>query len=226
MRQIAIQPNFRRAEITRLLGGKETHPLSRSTAGKLDRWEALFASLLEPSLCYERRRIQTVRKGAVRIEKGPVFKSARLSESLSACEEAIFFVATIGDRIERQIHRILDKGRPSEAYILDAMGSVAVESIVEKFHRHTEKRLKEQGKGVSLRYSPGYCDWPLVEQEKLFGLFAGFQMDVEITESCLMQPRKSISGVFGIIPSLPDPPPLPFNPCRQCQKLNCVARRR
>jgi phage host-nuclease inhibitor protein Gam len=56
----------------------------------------------------------------------------------------------------------------AEAYILDAMASVAAENMVATFHQCMKDEYKNQGKQVTLCFSPGYCDWPITEQKKTF----------------------------------------------------------
>jgi cobalamin-dependent methionine synthase I len=105
------------------------------------------------------------------------------------------------------------------------MGSTVIESMVDKFHKSMEKRYRAKGGRVTLRFSPGYCDWHITEQEKLFRALDSNHLDVELTDSCLMQPRKSISGIFGVLPSSINPPAPPYNPCSKCKKKNCPSRR-
>ena len=108
---------------------------------------------------------------------------------------------------------------------MDAMGSVAVENMVEKFHQCMRIKYTAEGKKATLRFSPGYCDWPLTDQKKLFSFFDSFQLNVKLTDSCLMQPRKSISGVFGVISPDMSLPAHPYNPCSECERFDCIARR-
>ncbi|MEE9529870.1 MAG: vitamin B12 dependent-methionine synthase activation domain-containing protein [Syntrophobacteria bacterium] len=61
----------------------------------------------------------------------------------------------------------------------------------------------------------------MTEQKKLFSVFDAEEIGVELLDSCLMEPRKSISGVFGIAP--PGSPP--HSPCLHCREKNCTARR-
>jgi len=51
---------------------------------------------------------------------------------------------------------------------------------------------------MSNRYSPGYCNWNVAEQHKLFKLLPKDFCGVSLTESVLMQPIKSISGFIGV----------------------------
>ena len=152
-----------------------------------------------------------------------MFKSPKLSRTLKNSDEIVCFIATIGNAIEDEIIRLMDKKRIAEAYILDAMGSVVVESMVEQFHQRMEAKYTAEAKTVTLRFSPGYCDWPITEQKKLFTLFGSEFVDVELLDSCLMRPRKSISGVFGLMPN--GNPKVSYNPCCECKKTDCTARR-
>jgi cobalamin-dependent methionine synthase I len=101
------------------------------------------------------------------------------------------------------------------------MASVAVENMIDRFHDLMEKRFGEEDRTVTFRFSPGYCDWPVTQQKKLFNIFDTKEIDVELLDSCLMKPRKSVSGVFGITPQESES----YNPCRDCPTRRCESRR-
>jgi cobalamin-dependent methionine synthase I len=134
----------------------------------------------------------------------------------------VCFVGTIGTAVENEIGRLLGKQRLAKAYILDAMASVAVENMVDRFQDLMESRFRAEDSTVTLRFSPGYCDWPVTQQKKLFNLFDPEELEVELLDSCLMKPRKSISGVFGVTPQ----DSVSYNPCRDCPTPNCDSRRK
>jgi hypothetical protein len=48
-------------------------------------------------------------------------------------------------------------------------------------------------------------------------------IDVDLTETCLMIPQKSISGIIGIGSSEADV--RDYNPCITCNKCDCPGRR-
>jgi hypothetical protein len=185
----------------------------------------LLYRLINPRLLFIRERISKVEGGRVYLHGGMKLKSPKLSRTLRDSEELICFVTTIGGEIDFEINRMMRQGHLSEAFIMDALGSVAVESVAEQFHRRMESRYSENDKAVTLRFSPGYCDWPIEEQRKLFELFDSNTACIELNDSCLMIPRKSISAVFGVYPVNGDPTPSPYNPCIDCPKLDCPSRR-
>jgi hypothetical protein len=181
--------------------------------------------LMDPRLLFVKERIKRVEGEHIYLNGGMTLKSRKLSRTLRDSEELICFLTTIGGQIDFEINRIMRQGHLSEAFIMDALGSVAVESVAEQFHRRMERQYCENDKAVTLRFSPGYCDWPIEEQRNLFELFDSNTAGIELNDSCLMIPRKSISAVFGVYPVNGDPTPCPYNPCIDCSKIDCPSRR-
>jgi hypothetical protein len=83
-----------------------------------------------------------------------------------------------------------------------------------------EKTMISCGKKITNRYSPGYCGWDVAEQHKLFRLVPGNFCGIRLTESALMDPIKSISGIIGIGENVK------FNKytCNLCDFKNCRYR--
>ena len=225
MTRIEVKPTLETSELARLFGGKKSRRFSHNVKMKVKKLKVVFSELMNPFLYYQRNKIEMASKDLVHLGGGLSLRSRELSKSMENCEAIVCFIATVGNKVESQIKRLMEENRLSEAYILDAMGSVAVENMVEKFHRRMMTKYEIEGKGVTLRFSPGYCDWPLSDQKKLFSLFDLFHLKVKLTDSCLMLPRKSISGVFGVIPSHVSLPVRSYNPCSECEQRDCIARR-
>ena len=221
MKRVEIQPRFEHKKLAKLLGGAKNQRFSRSLNTKVQIWKDRLNSLMKPRLFYRVEEISAAGKGAVRLNEHIAFKSPKLAKSLKNAEKIVCFVGTIGTEVEREIKKLLREHQLAEAYILDALGSVAVESMVDQFQQHMEEKSRRESETVTLRFSPGYCDWPITEQKKLFRVFDPEKMGVELLDSCLMQPRKSISGVFGIAPK----GSVPYNPCLDCERSGCEARR-
>jgi hypothetical protein len=225
MPDVPVNSSFETRAFTRLLGGNEPQSFSRSIKVKIKKLEPKLAGLMKPDLYYRFVELDSIQEDSVQLKGGIALASRKLSKSLAYCEEVVCFVGTIGARLDDEIKRLTKENRVSQAYIFDAMGSAAVESMVDEFQRHMEKALNPVHKGTTLRFSPGYCDWPLTEQKKLFRLFQSRGLSVNLNDSCLMQPRKSISGIFGVFPFQAHTPAAAFNPCSECGKKGCSMRR-
>ena len=216
-----IHPEVEESKLAKLLGGKRNQELPKSIKSKLRVLEDTFNSLITPDIHYRMIDFTVKDEGVIRIEGTIEFESKNLSEVMKSAEKLVCFIGTLGPGIEEEVGVLMQDNNLSEAYILDAMGSVAVEDLVDKFQLTIKNECERVGKTVTLRFSPGYCDWPLTEQKKLFSLFEPEEIPVQLLDSCLMKPVKSISGVFGIVPQ----GSALYNPCRHCEDKACKARR-
>lgn len=224
MTMVKIKPAVENNDLFHFFGGGSEQEFSPAMKVRVNKWKERIHDIIEPRVVYQIDAVKDVSKDGVEVMEHCRFKSAKLSKTLGDCNEVVCFLATIGDRIEKEISRLFKQNRLADAYVLDAMGSVAVENLVEQFQSGFEKDCEVRGKAVTPRFSPGYCDWPVTEQEKLFEIIDSKRIGVELNDSCLMTPRKSVSGVFGI---LPDDAHVDgaYNPCSDCRKTACPHRR-
>lgn len=118
---------------------------------------------------------------------------------LRESDKAVLFLCTAGQGISQWSKQLMAEGDLMKGYIVDSLGSAAVERAMDLI---TEEHLKPwaelQGLHITNRYSPGYCNWATEEQHKLFSLLPEGFCNISLTESALMVPTKSISGIIGI----------------------------
>jgi len=181
--------------------------------------------LIEPRLDYLVQPIEKINRGKVFLYGGICLVSPILGKTIKHCREAVCFVGTIGSKLEEEIRASMLKGLMTRAYILDAIGSMSVEGMIKNFHHFLGESYARENKGVTLRFSPGYCDWALEEQKKIFSLFAGRETGVQLTDSLLMLPRKSISGIIGVAGLENGKDTTGYNPCLDCPRTDCPDRR-
>ena len=66
----------------------------------------------------------------------------------------------------------------------------------------TELEIRRElvaGETLVSRYSPGYGDYPLSEQQRLMALLdAPRRVGVSLTDALVMAPSKSVSAVIGV----------------------------
>ena len=117
---------------------------------------------------------------------------------IKKADKAALFVCTIGPAIEEWSRKLMKDGDGVLSYIVDTVASVIVESATDKLHDHIGREMKMKGMKITNRYSPGYCDWNVSEQHKLFSMLPEKFCGITLTESALMVPVKSVSGIIGI----------------------------
>ena len=218
-------PEVSDRELARVLGVHQKNRISRSLSQKLERWKKSLNALARPVIFHRKYRIKRIAGNHVELEGNQRLHSTKLARTLDGCKEAVCFIGTIGSRIEKEIGALMRQRRLSDAYVLDTVGSVSVEGMIERFHRDMKTLYKAHRQMVTLRFSPGYCDWPVTDQKPLFRLLNSRLIDVQLTDSCLMKPRKSISGIFGLCPYGDHEKPIPYHPCADCRRRDCQARR-
>lgn len=116
--------------------------------------------------------------------------------------QAALFVATIGPAMEEWSRQLLKGADPALGYIADVAASTAAEAVTNRLHDHVGERMRSMGLNITNRYSPGYCNWPVSEQHLLFSLLPKDFCGVTLSDSALMHPIKSVSGIIGIGPDV------------------------
>jgi hypothetical protein len=170
-------------------------------------------SLIEPKALYKIAFLGNKGSDTVEIE-GVVFSSSILSKNLEKIERVFPYVVTIGPELEREAGLRDDLLRQ---YYLETLGDMTI-SIVS---RYLEDYLKDRFKLEKLSsMSPGSLEkWPITEQKQLFSLFQekGNEIGVQLTDSMLMIPRKSVSGIYF-------PKEVSFYSCQLCERERCPGR--
>lgn len=120
-----------------------------------------------------------------------VFNQIKKTESIAV------FACTAGEALGERSRELLASD-PLKGYILDITGSLVVDAAADLMQNELELLVKQSGLNITNRYSPGYCGWNVSEQHKLFSLLPDNFCGIELTESALMHPVKSASGIIGI----------------------------
>jgi hypothetical protein len=164
---------------------------------------------------------EDIEGGRIVVDGRIVLQSAKLARVLGACSQLYVFVLTLGTQVDRLIEDFL-RHRKHYGVMLDAAASVAAECEAERLTEMFRNKL-DPGTALTLRYSPGYCDWPLREQRKLYALLPDHPAGTELSADYLMTPRKSISGIVGVGPA--DAIDGLGCACRGCTRTECQERR-
>lgn len=159
----------------------------------------------------------------IEIEGGIKLYTKKITSYIKGAGSVVFFLVTIGDEIEKEASELTSGKDPLEGYLLDRIGSFAVESIAENMEKRLRKNYHLVKKSVSSRFSPGYCDWAVEEQFKIAKILDFSKIGVGLTEGCMMVPKKSISAMVaiadeGVFKEF-------VSSCTICEKTDCGYRR-
>ena len=141
-------------------------------------------------------------------------------QQIKASEKIAVFACTIGDAVFEKSRALMKNNEMLHGYIYDIYGSLAVENAMEQIQNNLKIEMAKIGSGISNRYSPGYCGWNVAEQKQLFSLLPSGFCGISLSDSCLMQPIKSISGFIGIGPEIHHKE----YTCEVCDSSQCLYR--
>jgi hypothetical protein len=137
-------------------------------------------------------------------------------------EEAALFICTAGPGVGEMSRRLMKEGDLLKGYVYDVVGSEVAENAADRMQEELKNEAAARGKKMTNRFSPGYCGWDVAEQHKLFSFFRENFCGITLTESALMNPVKSVSGIIGLGTKVKYSP----YQCHVCEDKNCIYRNR
>lgn len=139
---------------------------------------------------------------------------------LNGATQYIVFAATTGKEFQVYLDQVKIEGDLLKTYFVDTIGSFIVELVGDILEITLEKEIGFQKH--TNRFSPGYCGWNLIEQRKIFELLQEETIDITLSDVCLMNPVKSISGIIGV----GDLVRQKQYACNYCTQQTCFKRKR
>jgi hypothetical protein len=215
---LAIDPD----EVLRFQGYKRGRDVvSADVRALFDEALAEGRRLMAPRVVARWARVTRAGADGLEVEREPL-AIPRIGERWGPVEHVGAAVCTIGEALERRVAELWEARELPMASMLDSVGSGAVESLAE----YVNDLLCQQGlpgRRVTNRISPGYADWDVAEQPRLFRLCPADAIGVTLNAACVMTPGKSISLLVGAGPAARVDHY--FSQCARCWMRDCAYRR-
>jgi hypothetical protein len=161
----------------------------------------LAENLAAPDVVFIRKSVDSVNRDALRLVDGPTFHGRCFQTHLAEASDVVCFVCTIGAALDERVTQMTESDELLEALFVETAGWLAIEDALRKFRSRLTAELRPKARRLSPRLAPGFMDWALTEQPELFSVFSGMPLPVSLSEYCVMTPKKSISGLFGVLPT-------------------------
>lgn len=143
-----------------------------------------------------------------------------ITARLRRAESAALFAVTAGSYFENYSKKLIAEGDVFSGYLIDAAASEIAEAGAEWIENKIDGFAEELSLRTTRRYSPGYCSWHVSEQHKLFSFLPEGFCGIKLTESALMIPVKSVSGIIGMGKNVQKEE----YECAVCDDENCFRR--
>ena len=106
---------------------------------------------------------------------------------------------TLGPDIITAVNTAMNAKQTAEAAILDAVGSECADEVMNSLQKLATAQLIRHGWQLGqCRFSPGYGGWHLDAQKTFFKLLNLEQLQIHLTDSCIMLPEKSVTAIAPI----------------------------
>jgi hypothetical protein len=143
--------------------------------------------------------IDSIDGGKITLGSGVMLRSTGVAGMLKGSREVLFMGATAGGRIMEEIRHETDAGNLTRAVVLDAAASEMTDKALEWIAGYMGPGLRRRGKELSAkRFSAGYGDFALENQKIMYDNLKLWEIGVQITESCILVPEKSVTALAGI----------------------------
>ena len=126
-------------------------------------------------------------------------------------DQYVLFIATAGQEFEQFQHEVKSSGDILREFLLDSLGSAIAEAVVREVCSKVESHVLPLG----------YCGLHVTQQKFLFSLLPEQPCGVLLSESSLMSPIKSVSGVIAVGERIVKRK----YGCELCGKIDCYKNR-
>ena len=218
------------AEYTRLLGYPRGWTLD-GRARELGEWARDWYARHGRPWTYARGVEELHIDGGAVVIEGVTFNSSRLGATLAAAraDRAFLVAVSAGPELEEEAQVRWRDGKPDEYFFLEVFGSAVVEHLVTMTGARLCAWADGQPAAVLPHYSPGYTEWSIDEQPKLLDVIRAphpAAVPLEVLESGMLRPKKSLLAVFGVTGHVDRVRPLTeLSPCEDCSFGPCQYRR-
>lgn len=151
-----------------------------------------------------------------------------VGEIFSRATQLVLFAVTMGSEVSSKIDRLFDAADFAQGSMLDSVASTAADRAAELLEYTCLEGLVEADTippdTAILRYSPGYCGWHVSGQKRLFAVLHPEEIGITLRSSYLMEPLKSVSGVFILGPARIHDYNDSYPFCAECRDHSCRDR--
>jgi hypothetical protein len=189
-----------RKNIYRRLGFvKGVTDVPTSQQEEIERYIGDASSLIHLKGAGLRMPITEIKDARIILPDGVEFESRQLAKLLANCNEIVLMGATAGREIMNALEEDATGANVTRAIVLDAAASEIVDASLNWIMDYFNQSLRRESRRLlGKRYSAGYGDLFLETQKVMYRLLQLDRIGIEITESSMLIPEKSVTAITGI----------------------------
>ena len=224
--------NVQESEYQRLLGLPKNYSMKARIRELADAARQWYADNGRPWFYACELNTLELTGGKLRVG-GTEFSSRQLHDQFAEAQadRVVLVAVSAGGECEEHAQQLWRESKPDEYFFMEIFGSAVVEHLVTVISGRICDWADRHGAAALPHYSPGYSGWDISDQIKLWNLLRQngiqhFDSRLEVLESGMLRPKKSLLAVMGITRSLEKARSLArLIPCEACSLPRCQYRR-
>ncbi len=146
--------------------------------------------------------IHKINESEIILSNNIILHSNLLAKLLSKSNQVLFMGATSGAAISQAIEQNSSPdGDMIQAVVFDAVASEMTDAALDWIINFYNNSLRRENKSLTKRrFSAGYGDFGIENQKKIYDILNMKQLGIELTDSFLLVPEKSVTAIAGIKP--------------------------
>lgn len=170
--------------------------------------------------------------GTIKSNPPLTVEGSSICKHLEKAAKVYVMAVTIGEGVELRSAELFKENNYTLGLLVDAAATTAVEQVADQVNDLIEKEAAKAGYTTTWRFSPGYGNWNLDVQKDLAAIIGTGHIGLEVTDTFLLFPRKSVTAIIGCIPkgvleceNNSNLRPGIKRGCSFCSQVNCVSRK-
>jgi hypothetical protein len=180
-------------QVDQVLQGQGIDP-AKASAKLIEPVEAVLAEvkpLLEPAALYGTLPVIGFEHRCITFEGG-TFEGELVARAMAGASEINLALCTIGPKLDERVVELMGTNA-MQALALEGAGTAAIRVVSNAVAERVTAALESRGLKAGMKAQPGQEGWPIEQQRLFFSLIPAEQINVQLTDSCLMLPRKSVT---------------------------------
>lgn len=194
-----IPIRYKKSLIYTRLGYEKTNTrLEPGRKKQIEKWISEAEALCKVGIIFRAAEI-TIEKNVIILDNREKIISSSLSALLRNSNEAVLMAATSGPDITDKIKKYQQMGEMTRALVYDAAASEITDAGLDWLMGFLKQQLIREGKVLThMRYSPGYGDLDLSNQDIFYRWLNLKEWGIELTEKYMLIPEKTVTAICGV----------------------------
>jgi len=125
--------------------------------------------------------------------------SSSIAKLLENSRAVILMATTVGPEVVVMASKAMEEEAGADALIYDSVGSETADAAMDWLNRYLESEVRRRGEKLTkMRFSPGYGDLALHNQQWFYDKLEMSKLDVTLSERYIFNPEKTVTAIVGV----------------------------